>query len=303
MDKRFIDRAILHKQYGRGTITNIVNDDIIIEFGKQDIVFKFPDSFQDGTLITSDSDLLSYIRRMIANDAPPDITGRKLRFGVVPVIFLNIAWMKWYDDVTEDDVPINGGKYIDKHHHGNEVNNFTPYSAEFGEENVFSEWLFGTYETKSTNNESHQTHIERIAGCQDLKNEDYAVGVLVIWCATAPGGGRRVIGWYREATVCRRYESMQVEEGDGSTWECMYNVFARAEDAVLLPEKERYKDMWSVPGHTRKGSTNFGFGQANVWYASEPAAEEYVKQLIKSINEYCGSKFLEAYNSRVGSRA
>ena len=302
MDKQFIDRTILHKQYGRGVITRIVNDDITVEFANQDMIFKFPDAFVDGTLIANDTDLRSYVQRFLAGVSPARVSGRKLRYGAIPVVFLNIAWMKWYDGVT-NDVPVNGGKYIAEHHHGNEVNNFTPHLAEYGEENEVSEWLFGTFETKSTNDKSHQAHIEKIAGCQDLNNEDCAEGVLVIWCATAPVGGRRVVGWYRDATVCRYYESMPVDKGDGSTWDCLYNVFARAEGAVLLPEKERFKEKWSVPGHTRKGDNLFGFGQANIWYASEPAAEEYVTQLVKSINEYSGPKLLEAYNRRKGRRA
>lgn len=300
MDKRFIDRAIYHRLYGRGLITRIINDDITVEFPYQDMIFTFPDVFEDGTLAAGDADFRSYVQRFLARGPHVNVPGQMLRYSAIPVVFLNIAWMKWYDGVT-NDIPVNGGKYIAEHHHGNEVNNFTPRLAESGEENEVGEWLFGTFETKSTNDQAHQAHIEKIAGCQDLKNEDCAEGVLVIWCATAPDGGRRVVGWYRDATVCRYYESMPVEKIDGSTWDCLYNVFARAEGAVLLPEKERFKEKWSVPGHTRKGDNLFGFGQANIWYASEPAAEEYVTQLVKSINEYEGHSFQESYKARIDS--
>lgn len=208
--------------------------------------------------------------------------------------------MKWYDDVSDDDIPVNGGSYIDEHQHGNEINNFTPYPEKNDIASEALEWLFGSYETKSTNGKIHQTRIDRIASCQDLSKEGAAEGVLVIWCATAPRGGRRVVGWYKDATICRYYEGIIIEEEDGSSWERWYNVFAKAEDAVLLPEQDRYKGKWSVPGHTRRGDTTFGFGQANVWYASEPAAEEYVKQLVKNINEYDGFSFLESYDKRWG---
>lgn len=301
MDKRFIDRTILHKQYGRGVIINIVNDDITVEFGKQDMIFKFPDAFQDATLITSDPDLLSYVRRFVASVSPISVPGRKLRFGITPVVFLNIAWMKWYDGV-KNDVPTNGGKYIDKHQNGCEVNNFTPHYDKYPETDIDSNWLLGSYTTNSTNGNPNQTRIERIAGCQDLAQEESADGVLAIWCATSPKNGRRVVGWYRDATVCRHYESQIIEEDDGTTWELWHNVYTRAEEAVMLPEKERYEEKWSVPGYTKRGDTNYGFGQASIWYASEPAAEEYVRQLVKSIDEYGGPKFLEAYNKRRGRR-
>ena len=28
------------------------------------------------------------------------------------VLFCNVAWMKYYDGISEDDKPINGGKFI-----------------------------------------------------------------------------------------------------------------------------------------------------------------------------------------------
>jgi hypothetical protein len=110
------------------------------------------------------------------------------------------------------------------------------------------------------------------------------------------------VGWYKDATIFRNYESQIVEEDDGTISELWLNVCARAEDAVLLSVKERGDKKWSVPGHTRKGDTNYGFGQSSIWYASEPAAEEYVKQLVRSIDEYSGPKFLESYYKRTGKR-
>ena len=304
MDKKFINRTVKHEKYGKGIIVNIVNDDITVKFDNIYIYynFKFPEAFKDGTLIAIDADLSSYIQCFPDRTAPANALGRKLRYGLIPIVFLNIAWMKWYDGVTKDDTPVNGGKYIDMHHNGNEVENFSPIAAEFGEGDEVSEWLFGSYETKSTHGTRHQTHIEKIAGCQNLKNEDCADGVLVIWCATAPSGGRRVVGWYKDATVCRYYEYLEVEYSDGSINEHSYNVFAKAEKAVLLSEKERFNPKWNVPGYTRNGDTTFGFGQSNVWYASEPGAEEYVKELVNNIDEYDGPAFIEAYNKRKGRR-
>lgn len=65
MDKRYIDRNILHKQYGKGVITDIDNDDITVEFASQNMIFKFPDAFLEGALIADDADLRSYVQRSL----------------------------------------------------------------------------------------------------------------------------------------------------------------------------------------------------------------------------------------------
>ena len=304
MDKKYINRTVMHKKHGKGIITNIVNNDITVKFDKEYIYFnfKFPEAFKDGSLTAIDTDLSSYIQCFPVGNTPANALDRRMRYGMIPVVFLNIAWMKWYDGTTKDDTPVNGGKYVDKNHDGNEVENFSPILAEISEEGEVSEWLFGSYETMSTHGTIRQTHIEKIAGCQNLKKEDSADDVLVIWCATAPSGGRRVVGWYKDATVCRYYESQLAENSDGSTTEFSYNVYAKAANAVLLSEKERFNAKWSVPGYTRKGDTTFGFGQSNVWYASEPGAEEYVKELVNNIDAYAGPSFIEAYEKRKGRR-
>ena len=307
MDKKYINRTVMNKKHGKGIITNIVNNDITIKFEKIYIYynFKFPDAFKDGTLTAIDPDLSSYIQCFPVGTTSANALERRMRYGKIPVVFFNIAWMKWYDGVTKNDIPVNGGDYVDRNHDGNEVWNFSPVQAESSEDDEVSkvsEWLFGSYETKSTHGKIRQTHIEKIAGCQDLKNEGFADGVLVIWCATDPNGGRRVVGWYEDATVCRYYESQRVEESDGSTIEYSYNVYTKAENAVLLSEGERSDAKWYVPGYTRNGGTTFGFGQSNVWYASEPAAKEYVKELINSIDGYDGPTFIEAFEKRKGGK-
>ena len=46
-------------------------------------------------------------------------------------IFCEVAWMKYYNGVTENDKPRNGGKFIDENGEGGEVDNFTPYNHKF----------------------------------------------------------------------------------------------------------------------------------------------------------------------------
>ena len=49
MDKKYINRTVMHKKHGKGIITNIVNNDITVKFDKEYIYFnfKFPEAFKD----------------------------------------------------------------------------------------------------------------------------------------------------------------------------------------------------------------------------------------------------------------
>ena len=42
------------------------------------------------------------------------------------VVFCEIAWMKYYSGVSEDDQPVNGGKYVKENREGGEIYNFAP---------------------------------------------------------------------------------------------------------------------------------------------------------------------------------
>jgi len=209
------------------------------------------------------------------------------------ILFCNIAWMKYYKGTCDDDTPVNGGSYVDEHKDGIEAFNFLPITVENDDVKHIkegSEVLFGSFETKS-NKKSYrpnQVHIERFEGCNALTKGNYVDDVLVIWCATSPKGESKVVGWYKNATVHRRYESIEIACDDDSTFERWYNVTANVEDAMLLPESERNRNIWKVPRKNTKRGTPFGFFRANHWYASEPEAQEYVRQLVSNIDNYSG---------------
>ena len=44
------------------------------------------------------------------------------------VVFCEIAWMKYYSGVSEDDQPVNGGKYVKENKEVGEIYNFAPYN-------------------------------------------------------------------------------------------------------------------------------------------------------------------------------
>lgn len=207
----------------------------------------------------------------------------------VRILFCNIAWMKYYYGTSDDDIPVNGGSYVDIHNDANESWNFAATILDESDGEEEKTVVLGSFETKSTNGKTeNQIHIEKISGCAALSKEDYADGVLVVWCATSPNGGSKVIGWYKNATVYRHYESMPIDMDDGESYERGYNITTLATDAVLLPEGKRNQHIWNAPRKNMKHGTPYGFFRANVWYALEDKAQEYVKRLVENINSYDG---------------
>jgi hypothetical protein len=55
------------------------------------------------------------------------------------------------------------------------------------------------------------------------------------------------VGWYKNATVYRYYEPIDLEWEDGQTRRQFFSAKARAEDCVLLPSASRYRATWGVP--------------------------------------------------------
>ena len=203
-----------------------------------------------------------------------------------PIVFCNIGWCNDYIG-DETDPLIGGGSYVRENGSGNEHKNFLPFyvSDEDSDEELL---LLGSFETKHHQGTPNQTHIEKIRGCSILRKEEYAEDVIVVWCATNPQGKSCVVGWYEHANVCRFYDILPIDLEDGSVEERWYNISCLFEDATLLPVDVRGEEQWAIPRHSSKNPVEYGFGQANIWYASEPAAEDFVKRMIHQIETYSG---------------
>lgn len=179
------------------------------------------------------------------------------------ILFCNIAWMKEYRG-NEDgkDTPLNGGSYVDETGDAHEKYNFTPVNME-GKEGLY---CLGFFETKSHNGKDvNQMRIENIAGCELLKKEESVDDVLVVYCAKHPAHKfTTVVGWYKHATVFRHYQEAVFAPEDIQ----YYNAIANSSDCVLLPAGIRSRKVqWEVP--RKSNGWAYGFGRANVWYASE----------------------------------
>lgn len=269
MKKIEVGDLVRHNTFGLGNVVEITQDRITAKFAAVPRTFQYPDALNNGLLTFHQSGgAIEAVQR-------------------IPIVFLNVAWMKYYRGVTEDDVPVNGGAYIDAHQDGAEAYNYLPEAYKLTEDSPVRYGMFGYYATKSTGGRyQNQMRIENIVGCESATMEEAVHGVLVVWCATPPEGASHVVGWYRNATVLRDYDYL-----DDERTEHPFNVYCDMADAVLLPVGERRKPSWQIARSRRIGAS-FGFGQANVWYAAEKNAEHYVKMMIKNIREYRGMNWV-----------
>ena len=207
-----------------------------------------------------------------------------------PIIFFNIAYMKYYKGIIKGiDEPVNGGAYVKKNNDAHEAYNFDCFRGE-GDETDFC--IGFVMLAQSLKNKTSQLHIEKINGCQLSKNEESVDGVTVVWCAKPDNiYGRRVVGWYKDATVyrCPQYEFRNELEQE-------FNFIAKKENCVLLPEKERLSSKWIVPSSGHNGY-DFGFGRSNLWYAqgteNNSRLKRYIERLSAKIGKYTGENWID----------
>ena len=89
-----------------------------------------------------------------------------------PIVFCNIAYMKYYRGVIKDiDEPVNGGKYVTENNDGGECYNFEPVSFTDGE------MMFG-YVMPPSNTE--KLHIENIIGCATTEAQELSDGTEML---------------------------------------------------------------------------------------------------------------------------
>lgn len=190
------------------------------------------------------------------------------------IIFCKTSYMKYYRGANENDVPYNGGSYVSEYGYGHEQYNFDPVELDDGKK-----YCLGFVETKSNSGNRNTLHIERIAGCEGMKNESSVDGVLVVWCATMDTNEMRVVGWYKNATVFTEYQDAEFDDGYIQS----YNVIAEAKDCTLIPPGSRNPIKWQIPSARKR---SYGFGQSLVWYANEPQAQQYIADLVRHIDGY-----------------
>lgn len=214
-------------------------------------------------------------------------------------IFVNIAWLQYYQGIWEGDLPKQYGSPIDPEDAAAECFNFQPLDVVFRDVGRgMGEYCLGDFSLAGAGKDAEpQTRLERIRGCEREKNAALVDGVLVVWCSHVSRGQAVVVGWYKNATVCRHTQSMQLQdEDDPEPVDIYFHTFARVEDCVLLPVKARSKPTWKVPLLRRDG---FGFGSAGLWYP-DTKADEYLERLTQAINTYKGPNWTGLDLSELG---
>lgn len=123
----------------------------------------------------------------------------------------------------------------------------------------------------------HQTiDVTRLGAPEDA---DSATDVLVIWMATQPRGGRRIVGWYDHATVFRKPRDsppganrLLPSDSQGG-----YVVSAPWEDCVLLSENKRTCQLPPQgPGAP---------SQSNVWYADNDSVAPFRERAVRYVRQ------------------
>ena len=126
-----------------------------------------------------------------------------------PVVFARVADMKYYQGITDQDTPSNGGSYVNDTGLAHECYNFAPIVQEG---NDYEKCL--GFVMMSGGNGAEQLHIEKIPGCEGLKHEDAAYGVTVIFVSKAISSkSMRVVGFYKDAVVYRYPQYMEFDGG------------------------------------------------------------------------------------------
>lgn len=159
------------------------------------------------------------------------------------ILYCRIGWAQSYDG-TLTDAPQNGGSYNDTKV-GFEIYNFKPYAGMY----------YGYVKIHGS------IRIDKNFGSS--ANAPYTHGVLVVWVAKHPAGGEYVVGWYKNATVYRKYKG--VPEGAMAERALKdHNIcamYAEEKDCRLLAESER---TYRIDG----------MGQSNTWYGNAVVNEQ-----------------------------
>lgn len=190
-------------------------------------------------------------------------------------VFCEIAWMKHYNGVTEDDKPRNGGAYIDEYGYGGEVYNFAPYNHK-----CYGYVMF----------QGEQLHIERYD--KTLSNHSETTDVTVIWVAS-DGKSSKIVGWYEHA-VMHRWSFSFVDNAFCGDIYFDRSFVAKETDCYLIDEHKR---SFVIPRASKAGKGR-GMGQSQVWYAdSQYAQKEFIPKVmayLDSVRDTCKPFYITA---------
>lgn len=192
----------------------------------------------------------------------------------MPLLFCNIAWMREYRGHRgRNDQPQRGGRWVEENETAHECCNFLPHRGV----------VFGHVESLNTT-----INIERLGA---LNGANRVEGIDVIWVATHDDGGRRVVGWYRNATVYR--DRVYFNNNRGPTAQHRrdeitdYRISASEVDIYLIPEYNRNICLGRGKGW---------FGRKPWWYADNP--NDDVEEFLSNIQNLMNNQHIPNANHR-----
>ncbi len=153
------------------------------------------------------------------------------------ILFCRIGWAKYYDgDIN--DIPQKGGEFTENNI-GFEFYNAKSYSGTY----------YGYAKTQG------RIHFEKIEAhySQFAKTME---NVLVVWFAKNPLGGQFVVGWYKNATVFRNWQSIDNSILKERNEKSIKKYIAKSNSVKFLAESERTFEIT-------------GAGQNNIFYGNE----------------------------------
>ena len=178
-----------------------------------------------------------------------------------PIILFNVGWMRRYRGLTQTDRIVGGGRYVDQHGIGGEIDNF------LGDNGRLRGYV--RVPGRSRNGREPKLNMRRLGAARDAKYQD---GVTVLFSATRPepGAGTVIIGWYRNARVWREPRPRDPFP---------YIAEAKQRDCVLLDEDARVFPVPHRPGES------FHAGRT-VRYLDRPDAKEFVRKVRAHVRSH-----------------
>lgn len=183
-------------------------------------------------------------------------------------VFCNIAHMKYYRGITEDDKPVNGGKYVNENGKAYECYNFFPVNH----------FCYGYFQ--HVGNTLNLERVEKVGNDSDILHD-----ITVIWVAN-----RKIVGWYEKADMFRDPQGFYEPEFDKEHewWDYWFKV--SEENVYLIPLEKRNFDIPSAP----KLGKGMGMGQSNIWYADTAWAKEvFLPKVERYLDEMRGKYPIE----------
>lgn len=173
--------------------------------------------------------------------------------------FCLIPYFVTYDGTEAEHIP--------------ECSNFLPVDLDGGDGTVH-ELLFGALTAKKMLPKSVS---------DDAGKEGFVSDATVVFCAKAETGALVTVGWYSHANVTPHPEIIPMTGEDGKEYDHPFFFCTHRENAVLLPEDERFKPMWQIP---RGKSGKFGFTADPFLSADTPSADTFCRAFVENMVHY-----------------